>query len=111
MSNLEKQRRPRFSFRDNFPPLSKEHAAALGQVVVSWSVVEDYCATIIGFLFDADGEVRHALTSEMPFQQRLHIIGALVHCTRDQELLDHWHELAALVDTLRNERNDVIHGE
>jgi hypothetical protein len=88
-----------------------EHAAALGQIAASWSIVEDYCGSIIQWLVDTEGEPGRAITAEMPLLQRVAVIGSLVHCIRDHKLLDHWEDICRIMDGLRVERNDMIHGE
>jgi hypothetical protein len=110
MSDLAKERIPRIRVRNQLSPLGKDHAAALGQVVAAWSLVESYCSLIISYALDID-LVRHAVLSEINFLQRVSIISALVGETRDQELSDHWDDMLTIIDRLRTERNDMVHGD
>jgi hypothetical protein len=109
MSDLRALRHRRIKFRDTFPQMPADHAAALGHVVASWSIVEDYCRLIIQCLIDTENEPGHAVTAEMPFIQRISVIGALTHCFRDHDLLDHWEDIVRISEWLRSRRNDVVH--
>jgi hypothetical protein len=110
-SDLAKLRVPRLRFRSSFPPLEKDHAAALGQVAASWSILEGFCEGIIHFLLDLDGELRFAVTGEMSYLAQINTVGAMLFAARDQELFDHWSDLTGIMNKLRTQRNDLIHGQ
>jgi hypothetical protein len=110
VSDLAKMRVPRMRFRSSFPQLSKDHAAALGQIAASWSMVEEYCGLLITFLTELE-PVQFAVLSEISFQQRLSIISALIFETREQDLFDHWNDMLPTLDCLRIARNHLVHGE
>jgi hypothetical protein len=91
--------------------MPQAHAAALGQVAASWSLVEDYCRLIIQLLIDLENEPGHAVTAEMSLIQRMNTISALTHCFRDHDLLSHWEDIRSIADDLRSRRNDVVHAQ
>jgi hypothetical protein len=111
MSDFVKPRLSRTRFRELFPALPKEHAAALGQVAASWSIVEAYCGQIIRCMYDTDGAAGHALVTEMPLLLRMSIIGTLINLTRDAQLAEHWEGICPVMNTLRSQRNDAIHAQ
>jgi hypothetical protein len=91
--------------------ISKDHAAAIGNVVTNWAIVEGQLANIISYLLRLPPAPSHATTAETSVIQRIHLIKTLVGLTGNQAWIDAWKQLETDLDDLRTRRNDVVHAE
>jgi hypothetical protein len=92
-----------------FPPISTEHAAALGYVAAHWSLIEEFLGTLQYQLLGLHAIPGHAATAEVSTLQRIGTISALLNLTGKKEWIEEWEDIIVILDNLRNRRNDAIH--
>lgn len=92
------------------PFLSPDHATAIGYVAANWALVEDHLGWLIYNLLGLQSMPGEAVTAELPALQRLVLIRTLVGMTGNVQWIERWASLSNEIDTLRIERNNVIHG-
>jgi hypothetical protein len=94
---------------ERFPPITPEHAQAIGYVAAHWSLVEDQLGFIIFSLLNLHSILGAATTAELSTLNRISTIGAFINLTGNQTWIDSWCAIATNLDDLRNRRNDVVH--
>ena len=110
MADPPPQRRDPTRWYDLAKPISKEHAAAIGYVVVNWSLAQEWQTQILILLLGTAGEAGHAVTAELAELQKVSVGRAILIHARRQEWLDEWDEITRGMNDLRNLRNDIVHG-
>jgi hypothetical protein len=94
-----------------FPPISKEHAAAIGHVAANWSLIEGQTANLTYNLLSLHAPAGHAVTAEMGMIQSGYLVKALIALTGNEAWIIEWDEIAVVLEDLRNRRNDAVHSE
>jgi hypothetical protein len=92
-----------------FPPIKKDHAAALGYVAAHWSLVEEHQKYLISSLLGLQPLPGHAVTAEISVLQRLYAIEALVGLTGNKEWITEWSQIVTETNRLRPLRNNAVH--
>jgi hypothetical protein len=92
-----------------FPPITPEHAAAIGYVAVHWSLIEEFLGTLLYQLIGLHKIPGQAVTAEISYLQRVGTITALVKLTGKAEWITAWEDIIPILDDLRIRRNDAIH--
>lgn len=94
-----------------FPPVSEEHAAAIGYVAIQWSAVEMAVKHLIGSLLRLPPPAHQAVTAELPLMLAADMITVLLSLTGNAVWIKGWNRLRIEFERLRPLRNDAIHSE
>jgi hypothetical protein len=92
-----------------FPPITSEHAAAIGYVAAHWSLIEEFLATLMYQLIGLHRIPGQVITAEASFIQRIATITALINLTGNAKWIEDWQDIAKVLDGLRTRRNEVVH--
>jgi hypothetical protein len=92
-----------------FPPISADHAAAIGYVAAHWSLIEEMLGVMLYQAISLHTIPGYAVIAEISTLQRLNMISALLNLTGNKNWTDAWSDLSVAMDALRNRRNDAIH--
>lgn len=99
------------STSSGYTRITRDHAAAIGYVVTNWGLVEARLAQTIGILLGTNSMPTHAITAERSSADRMQMIFTLLRLAGNEVWLVRWQRLAAELETLRTQRNDIVHAE
>jgi hypothetical protein len=91
-----------------FPPITSEHAAAIGYVAAHWSLIEEFLATLMYQLIGLHRIPGQVITAEASFIQRIATITALINLTGNAKWIEDWQDIAKVLDGLRTRRNELF---
>lgn len=85
-------------------------ASEIGYVCVHWSLLETVVFTFLNDLSGGNEAISAVLFAEASFLQKMNMVSAMIHLSRREDWAAEWQGIGTTVDTLRNQRNDVVHG-
>ena len=90
--------------------IDDRYLPAFGKITVNFAALEENVALVAGQLISAEQAIGRIVTAQLPFKQRIDLLGSLViFRVKDENVLAELQSTLNLAGMLEDERNLVIH--